>query len=223
MVGSVAQGLEGMKRFSLIVCTLIVLIFGSMNVFAQDSEREKIRQMEEQKQNQKQRSIREELDSAIALTNINRYREADEKYHYVLKNLKSIPSDLTFYFGKNSYLLGKYSQSVDWLNKYIQLKGTSGQFYEEAVGWLRKAEKEVVQERAQQSAQASTVLLSRNYDIDCGPSGKVVCPACGGSTVVIKKTYLGDQYKTCTYCRKQGFLTCDDYNKLLRGEFKPNQ
>ena len=223
MVGFVAQGTEGMKRFSLIICTLIVLIAGSTNVFAQDTEREKIRQMEEQKQNQKQRSIREELDSAIALTNINRYHEADEKYRYVLKNLKSIPSDLTFYFGKNSYLLGKYSQSVDWLNKYIQLKGTSGQFYEEAVDWLKKAEKEVVQERAQQSAQASTVLLSRNYDIDCGPSGKVVCPVCGGSTVVIRKTYLGDQYKTCTYCRKQGYLTCEDYNKLLRGEFKPNQ
>lgn len=222
MAGIVAQGIEGMKRSYLIICSFIVLIFGSTNVFAQDTEREKIRQMEEQKQNQRAASIRQELDSAIALTNINRYAEADEKYRYVLKNLKSIPSDLTYYFGKNSYLLGKYSQSVDWLNKYIQLKGTSGQFYEEAVEWLKKAEKEVVQERSQQSAQA-TVLLSRNYDIDCGPTGKVTCPVCGGSTVVIKKTYLGDQYKTCTYCRKQGYLTCEEYNKVLRGELKPNQ
>ena len=222
MVGSVAQGIEGMKKFHLAVCTLIVLIAGITNVFGQGTERDRIRQMEEQKQDQKALSVRQELDSAITLTKIDRYVEADEKYRYVLKNLKSIPSDLTFYFGKNSYLLGKYSQSVDWLNKYIQLKGTTGQYYEEAVEWLRKAEKEVVQERAQQSAQATTVLFSRNYDIDCGPSGKVVCPVCGGSTVVIKKTYLGDQYKTCTYCKKQGYLTCEDYNKLLRGEFKPN-
>ena len=222
MVGSVAQGIESMKKH-LMICSLIVLTFGSTSVFAQDTERDKIREMEEQKQKQRTLSVRQELDSAIALTNINRYAEADEKYRYVLKNLKSIPSDLTFYFGKNSYLLGKYGQSVDWLNKYIQLKGTSGQYYEEAVEWLKKAEKEVVQERAQQSAQANTILLSRNYDIDCGPTGKVVCPVCGGSTVVIKKTYLGDQYKTCTYCKKQGYLTCEDYNKLLRGEFKPNQ
>jgi hypothetical protein len=221
MVGTVAQGTESMKRSHLLICTLIVLIVGSTNAFAQDTEREKIRQMEQQKQNQKVLSIRQELDSAIALTKINRYAEADEKYRYVLKNLKSIPSDLTFYFGKNSYLLGKYSQSVDWLNKYIQLKGTSGEYYEEAIDWLKKAEKEVVQERSQQSAQANTVLLSRNYDIDCGPTGKVTCPVCGGSTVVIKKTYLGDQYKTCTYCKKQGYLTCEEYNKVLRGEFKP--
>src|ERR1044071_1349290 len=188
MVGSVAQGIESMKKH-LMICSLIVLTFGSTSVFAQDTERDKIREMEEQKQKQRTLSVRQELDSAIALTNINRYAEADEKYRYVLKNLKSIPSDLTFYFGKNSYLLGKYGQSVDWLNKYIQLKGTSGQYYEEAVEWLKKAEKEVVQERAQQSAQANTILLSRNYDIDCGPTGKVVCPVCGGSTVVIRKTY----------------------------------
>lgn len=222
MVGFVARGSESMKELSLIIFTLIVLICGSTSVFGQDYEREKLRQMEEKKQDQKNRSIREELDSAITLTNIGRYTEADAKYRYVLKNLKSIPSDLTFYFGKNSFLLGKYSQTVDWLNKYIQLKGASGQYYEESVDLLHKAEKEVVQERAQQSAQASNILLSRNYDIDCGPTGKVTCPVCGGSTVVIKKTYLGDQYKTCTYCKKQGYLTCDDYNKLLRGEFKPN-
>lgn len=220
MAGSVAQGIERLKRLYVVVA-VIGMIVGTFNAFGQDTERERIRQMEEEKANQRVRSARQELDSAIALTNIDRYTEADEKYRYVLKNLKSIPSDLTFYFGKNSYLLGKYSQSVDWLNKYIQLKGTSGQYYEEAVEWLKKAEKEVVQERAQQSVQANTILFSRNYDIDCGPSGKVVCPVCGGSTVVIRKTYLGDQYKTCTYCKKQGYLTCEDYNKLLRGEFKP--
>jgi hypothetical protein len=89
------------------------------------------------------------------------------------------------------------------------------------VEWLKKAEKVVVQERAVQSVEAQTIL-SRNYDIDCGPTGKVTCPVCGGSTVVIKKTYLGEQYKTCTFCKKLGYLTCEDYNKVLRGEFKPN-
>ena len=220
MAGPVDQGIESMRK--IFAVAILTGLIGCTSVFGQDAEREKIRQMEEQKQNQKGLSIRQELDSAIALTNINRYAEADEKYRHVLKNLKSIPSDLTFYFGKNSYMLGKYSQSVDWLNKYIQLKGPSGQYYEEAVDWLRKAEKEVVKEHAQQAAQTNTILLSRNYDIDCGPSGKITCPVCGGSTVVIKKTYLGDQYKTCTYCKKQGYLSCEDYNKLLRGEFKPN-
>lgn len=219
MVGYLAEGIEGMKN-RLIICTILALFACTVNAFAQD-EREKIRLLEEQKQDQKNRSVREELDSAIALTNAGMYELADEKYRYVLKNLKSIPSDLTFHFGKNSYLFKKYSQSVDWLNKYIQLKGTAGQYYEEALEWLKKAEAELLKERAVQSVEAS-VILSRNYDIDCGPSGKVTCPVCAGSTVVIKKTYLGEQYKTCTYCKKLGYLTCEEFNKILRGEFKPN-
>lgn len=223
MAGLVAQGTEGMKRL-IFVFNMMLLFACAIDAQAQqdkDSEREKIRQMEEQKRSAQTRSVRAELDSAIALTNISRYEEADEKYRYVLKNLKSLPSDLTYYFGKNSYMLGKFSQSVDWLNKYIQLKGPGGEFYDEAVSWKEKAEKDLLNERAQQSVQATTIL-SKNYDIDCGATGKVTCPVCNGSTVVIKKTYLGDQYKTCAYCKKQGYLSCEDFNKVLRGEFKPN-
>jgi hypothetical protein len=220
MAGSVAQGFQGMKQHFLFIA-IIALVLVSLDVFAQ-TERDKIRELEQQKQEDKNRSVRQELDSAIALTNINRYEEADEKYRYVLKNLKSLPSDLTFYFGKNSYMLGKNSQAVDWLNKYIQLKGPSGQYYDEAVSWKEKAEKDLLKERAQQNVEA-TQILSRNYDIDCGPTGKVTCPVCSGSTVVIKKTYLGEKYTTCTFCKKLGYLSCEDFNKVLRGEFKPNQ
>jgi tetratricopeptide (TPR) repeat protein len=204
MARYVAKGIEGMKK-NLITGFIMVLLIGcSISSFSQNA-----------------KSVRAELDSAIVLTNIGRYQEADEKYRYVLKNLKSLPSDLTFYFGKNSYMMGQFSQSVDWLNKYIQLKGPSGQYYEEALSWQRKAELEVLKERAQQSVEAKTIL-SRNYDIDCGPTGKVTCPVCNGSTVVVKKTYLGDQYKTCTYCKQLGYLSCEDFNKVLRGEFKAN-
>jgi hypothetical protein len=197
---------------------LIALVGSSLDASAQ-SEQEKIKQMEDERQRQRGRSTREQLDSAIALTDAGKYEAADAKYRYVLQNLKSLPSDLTYHFGKNSYLLGLYSQSVDWLNKYIQLRGPGGQFYEDAVTWLKKAEQDLLKEREVKSAEAS-VLLSKNYDIDCGPSGKVICPVCTGSTVVIKKTYLGDQYKTCTFCKKLGYLTCVDYNKMLRGELK---
>lgn len=209
------------KVFTQLTITAIVLFAGGIAAFAQ-SEQDKIRQMEEDRQAQRNRSIREELDSAISLTDAGQYEVADEKYRYVLKNLKSLPSDLTYHFGRNSYHLSLYSQSVDWLNKYIQLKGTGGQYSEDAVMWLKKAETELLKEREQKSADA-TVLLSKNYDIDCGPTGKVTCPVCSGSTVVIKKTYLGDSYKTCTFCKKLGYLSCQDFNKMLRGELKPNQ
>jgi hypothetical protein len=188
--------------------------------WAQDAEREKLRQIEIEKQAMQQRAIRVQLDSAIFLTDAAAYAKADEKYRYVLKNMKSIPSDLTYHFGRNSYHLEKYAQTIDWLNKYIQLKGTTGQYSQSAADLLSKAQLLVLEERKRE-AMAAGELLSQDFDIDCGPTGRVVCPVCNGSTVVIRKTYLGESYKTCGYCSKKGYLECTDYNKLIRGQLKP--
>ncbi|MGE0772908.1 MAG: hypothetical protein AB7K37_14425 [Cyclobacteriaceae bacterium] len=169
-----------------------------------------------------QKAPSKQLDSAIYLSEAGRFEEADQLFRTLLSQLKSIPSDFVYHFGKNSYHLGQYRQSVDWLNKYIQLKGTSGQFSEEAVATLKLAEAALLKERQAQSKEAGEIL-SQNYDIDCGPTGKVTCPVCRGSTVIIKRSYLGDTYKTCPYCNEHGTLTCEEFNQLVRGKLTPNQ
>ena len=184
--------------------------------FAQ-SEKEKLAAIEEARQADKQRMLLLKMDSAVQLMGIEQYQEADKKFRDVLANIRSVPSDLTYYFGENSCHLGLFRQSVDWLNKYITLKGTTGKFYDNAVMYLKKAEAGLVVTKATESKQA-TEILSRDYDVDCGPTGKVICPVCNGSTVVVKRSYLGDTYKTCLHCNKLGTLTCEEYNKLLRGE-----
>jgi hypothetical protein len=202
------------STFSIILFLALV----SISTIAQDKERaEEYRLQAEQR---KRTAILQVLDSAVVMIDDGEYATAEVKLMYVLNNIKSVPSDLTFYFGKNSYYLSKYKQSVDWLNKYIQLKGTTGQFYAEATDILKKAETGLLMERAKDVEKAQQVL-STNYDIDCGPAGKVTCPVCKGNTVIIKKGYLSDEYKTCPYCDKHGNLTCDEYNQLIRGELKP--
>lgn len=204
-----------MKKLVCLLCLALPFV-----ALSQQDERDKIQQMELDRNAQKQRAIRMQLDTAIMLMEKEEYLAADEKLNYVLKNIKSVPSDLAYYFGENSFHIGKFKQSIDWLNKYIQLKGTTGQHSQEAVQWLKRAEAERLKEKQTQTLQTQEVL-SRDYDIDCGSTGKVTCPVCNGSTVTIKKTYLGETYKTCQYCHKQGYLICEDYNKLLRGELKP--
>jgi tetratricopeptide (TPR) repeat protein len=186
-----------------------------------ETEKEKIRQLEIQRQADRQRAQSMKLDSAVILMNQGNYQAADEMFLTILKSVKSVPSDITFYFGKNSYFLGKYKQSVDWLNKYIQLKGTAGQFSQESIALKQKAEVELLKEKEQEAKQALQVF-SQDYDIDCGPTGKVTCPVCNGTTVIIKKSYISNTYKTCTYCNLKGVLSCEDYNKLLKGELKPS-
>jgi len=199
-----------LKDYALI--SLLTLV--SILAFSQD---EKTQEYLRQEQQRKKSELLFQLDSGVYLMEAGEYVRADAKFTHVLNNIKSVPSDLTFYFGKNSYFLKRYKQSADWLNKYIQLKGTTGQFYAEATALLDKAQEGVLQDRAVELKKAEEVL-SRNYDIDCGPSGKVSCPVCKGDHVIIKKGAFGDEYKTCPYCNEHGMLSCDEYNKLLRGE-----
>ena len=202
-----------MKYFIGIIVTCSI----AFNVFGQQDRVEKYKLQQEQ---MKKTALLRELDSGVYFMDLGNYARADEKFQYVLDNVKSVPSDLTFFFGKNSFNLGKYKQSIDWLNKYIQLKGTNGQYSSEAVLLMRKAEGEFVKEKSHASEQASEVL-SANYDIDCGPSGKVTCPVCKGDHVITKKGAFGPAYKTCAYCNEHGWLTCEEYNRLLRGDLAP--
>jgi hypothetical protein len=206
---------KGLAIWVLFVATAITA-FGQTEI-----EKEKIRQLEIQRQVDRQRAMTMKMDSAVSLMDRGEYEAANTKFLAILKTVKSVPSDITFYFGKNSYFLGKYKQSVDWLNKYIQLKGTTGQFSQETMTLKNKAEIELLKEKELESKQALQIF-AQDYDIDCGPTGKVTCPVCNGTTVIIKKGYISDTYKTCTYCHLKGVLSCEDYNKLLRGELKPS-
>ena len=208
------------KPFYLLIIGFLstLWLFTPHTSFSQD--KELAEQFRLQAEQHKRTETLQVLDSAVIDMDNGEYASADKKLVYVLNNIKSVPSDLTFYFGKNSYYLGKFKQSIDWLNKYIQLKGTSGQFSTEAVEILKKSEAELVKERTKESAKAEQVLSS-TYDIDCGPTGKVICPVCKGTTVLIKKGYLSDEYRTCPFCDKHGNLTCEEYNLLIRGKLQP--
>jgi hypothetical protein len=197
----------------ILLCFLFVTTISS---FAQDQKTLDYLRQEEQR---RKSDLLRQLDSGVYYMETGEYLIAESKFTHVLNNIKSVPSDLTFFFGKNSYYLKKYKQSVDWLNKYIQLKGTAGQFYTEATDLLEKAQAGILKESAVEAKKVEEVL-SKNYDIDCGPTGKVSCPVCKGDHVIIKKGAFGDEYKTCPYCNEHGMLSCVEYNLLLKGELK---
>jgi len=207
-----------MRRPLLLPLLLLLTVMASRTGLAQ--QQTKVEEYLMQQEQLKKSMLLRELDSGVYFMDMGDYVTADAKYQYVLDHIKSVPSDLTFFFGKNSFFLGKYKQSIDWLNKYIQLKGTNGQYSQEAVQWLKKAEAEYVHQKTQDPKVVGHIL-STNYDIDCGPSGKVICPVCKGEHVVVKKASFGNTYKTCGYCDEHGLLTCVEYNQLIRGQLKP--
>jgi tetratricopeptide (TPR) repeat protein len=203
-----------MRKRILIILSFI--LFGTCTSHAQQKAEEYLRQQEQLKRMR----LMSELDSGVYFMDIGEHEMADEKFKYVLANIRAVPSELAYYFGKNSYFLKQYKQSIDWLNKYIQLKGMNGQYSKDAVAWQKKSEIELMVAR-QQEAEKTDQVLSKNYEIDCGPTGKVICPVCRGDHVIIKKGAFGDDYRTCPYCNEHGILSCEEYNLLVKGELAP--
>ena len=147
------------------------------------------------------------------------YFEADSLLKQIILNQESVSSEITFLFGKNSYFLKKYEQSINWLNKYLELKGEKGKYSDESIKFLELSNAKNIIETSKNIENVYVELFSYNY-IEC-PNNRKICPICKGSSVMIIETEVSKIYKTCPFSDIKGFLTCDEYNLFLRGKLKP--
>ncbi len=167
-------------------------------------------------------SLMIEIEEGVRLMDEGNYIEADRKFKKALRNLEVLPAEISFYFGKNSYFLDQYKQSINWLNKYIELKGTKGRYFEECVEYLNRAEMAYKLESEKDSEMVISELTKSN-EFDCKGHTHFKCPICLGEGVLLKPGKMNDVlYQTCPYCAGGGFITCDQYKLYLRGELKPN-
>ena len=158
-------------------------------------------------------------EEAIDLILEQKYFLADSILKEKILNNNRVSSELTFLFGKNSFFLEKYEQSINWLNKYLELKGESGIFSDESIKFLELSNSKNLIENSRNIENVYVELYSYNY-IDCQNNRKV-CPICKGSSVMIIETAVAKIYIPCPFSDNKGFLTCDEYNLFLRGKLKP--
>ena len=159
------------------------------------------------------------MEKGAELMALGKYDSAQVLLQFVLQNMEKLPSEMAYFFGRNSFHLGKFKQSINWLNKYIQLKGTKGMYYEPAIQFLRYAEEEYLKIQRVQSEQFGKDLESAEYD--CGGLEKMLCPVCHGSGVVVQTGLFDEIYKTCPYSLGEGYLSCEEYNLFMRGGLDP--
>lgn len=160
------------------------------------------------------------IDSAIVLMDQEKYVEADTYFMNALDRIDVLPADFCFYFGKNSLFLKKYTQSIDWLNKYLELKGSQGQYSKETLSILEKAEEGFRENRGiTASADVNSKFFYRNT-IGCDDATPIICPVCRGDDIIISIDGLGEKiYRQCPYSTN-GVLTCNEFNLLIQGNLK---
>ncbi|KYG84934.1 hypothetical protein AWW67_16970 [Roseivirga seohaensis] len=163
------------------------------------------------------------IDTAVTYMNQEKYLEADKYFMVALDQITVLSADFCYYFGKNSFYLKYYSQSIDWLSKYLELKGSSGQYSEEAIALLDKSEKEFRANRSTgETVETNTKFFYLNT-ISCSGHESIICPVCKGDDIITTKDRLGDNlYKKCPYSTN-GVLTCEEFNLLLQGKLKPKK
>ena len=161
------------------------------------------------------------IEEGVDMMEAGQYMEADRKFKMALRNLEILPAEICFYFGKNSYFLNQYKQSINWLNKYIELKGTKGRFFDECVEYLNRAEMAFKLE-TEKNVENVANELTRTNEFDCKGHTHFNCPICIGEGVLLKPGKMNDVlYQTCPYCLGEGFITCDQYKNYLKGALKP--
>ena len=148
-----------------------------------------------------------------------KYEDADKLLKEDILEENKVSSEITFLFGKNSYFLKKYNQSINWLNKYLELKGLNGKYSDETIKFLELSNTKLLIETEKDIENVYVELFSYNY-VDCQNNRKL-CPICDGSSVMIIENEIQKIYITCPFSDNKGFLTCDEYNLFLRGELKP--
>jgi tetratricopeptide (TPR) repeat protein len=159
------------------------------------------------------------MEEGVNNMNAGNYEEADNCFKKVLRNLEVLPAEICFYFGKNSYYLSQFKQSINWLNKYIELKGTTGRFFEECVEMLEKSQQSY---NLEQEINRQKIIEEFNSEtaFDCKGQEYFMCPICRSEGVLIKPGKLSTLYQTCPACEGLGRLSCEKYKKYLKGELE---
>ncbi|MBV6639949.1 MAG: hypothetical protein KI791_04500 [Cyclobacteriaceae bacterium] len=159
------------------------------------------------------------MDQGVMLMESGQYESAQKEFLFVMSKMESLPSEMAYYFGRNSFHLTKYKQSINWLNKYIQLKGTQGRYYDMAIKYLQLAEEEYIKISKEQTAEIQKELQGDDYN--CGGLQKMICPVCNGTGVIVKNGPFDRIYQTCPYSLGESYLSCEEYNQFMRGELEP--
>ncbi|WP_346754670.1 molecular chaperone DnaJ [Splendidivirga corallicola] len=164
--------------------------------------------------------VRQLMDRAIEEMESGKYQKANTTFREMLDTKKVLPSNMSYLFSKTLYMIEQYHNSKNFLDKYLDLTGKAGDYYEEALA-LKRALNENIEEI--KSCNFCNIFGYRLEHCDvcdghgslkaacyyCRGIGKTNCPTCLGKGVIITKNQFDvEEYESCHTCQTVGNVTC---------------
>jgi DnaJ-class molecular chaperone len=148
------------------------------------------------------------------------YEEANNQFRKILKLGVKLPSEMPYLFAKTLYEVGQYQNSQSFLDKYFEIMGKAGTYYDNAEKLKKLLAQQLNKSLSCQYCDLSgyrlEVCTTCNGDKQllkkcdyCEAKGKVGCTACSGDGVLIQLGAMGNRsYKTCHQCKGEGINIC---------------
>lgn len=149
------------------------------------------------------------------------YRAADKKFRQILSLNEVVPTEALYFFALTLEKNHQLQSSRNFLDKYLDLTGKSGDYFNEAMMLQSKLDKLAREIEACKYCDndgfrlITCVRCEGSGKIDdkcpvCHGFGKITCRKCLGEGVQISKNSFGENvYRTCEVCAGSGKETCN--------------
>ena len=148
------------------------------------------------------------------------YEGANVTFRQALATKKVLPTSMSYFFAKTLFVIHQNQNAKNFVEKYIELAGQGGDYYEDAVRLLEliNAEFKAIEECKFCNLSGYRYTTCEN----CGGAGEtiedcykchgnspIMCPKCIGRGVVITVTSFGEKiYTSCDRCQSKGYIDC---------------
>lgn len=160
------------------------------------------------------------LNKAKAEMKAEKYAEANKTFRKALATRKILPTDLSYLFAETLYIIHQYQNSLNFVDKYIDLAGQGGNYYDKAIELkqLLNNEFDKIKECNYCNLSGYRYIKCNNClgigettetCYNCKGSGATICPKCMGEGVYITfNSFSGKQYHACDICDGKGYSSC---------------
>jgi hypothetical protein len=160
------------------------------------------------------------MKGALAAMERSDYQTANSIFRNLIDSGLPLPEEMPYYFSETLFQLGQYDNSQNFVNKYLELTGFTGQNYEPATRLKEKLKSPLAQilaceqcdRRGYRYESCTTCLGKKQLEQTCSyckAKGVVGCSRCGASGMIKKVNVFNiiDFYE-CERCAGKGRLAC---------------